>query len=73
MKKNYGMMALLAFSLTMSACYNDDDLWNKVDELETKIEANIQKPCLNSNYAFLTICLTALESVSEKTKQLPFA
>lgn len=40
MKKNYGMMALLAFSLTMSACYNDDDLWNKVDELETKIEAN---------------------------------
>lgn len=40
MKKNYGMMALLALTLTMSACYNDDDLWNKVDELETKVEAN---------------------------------
>ena len=40
MKKNYGMVALLALSLTMSACYNDDDLWNKVDELETKVENN---------------------------------
>ena len=40
MKKNYGVVALLALSLTMSACYNDDDLWNKVNELETKVESN---------------------------------
>ena len=40
MKKNYGMVALLALSLTMTACYNDDDLWNKVEELETKVENN---------------------------------
>ena len=54
MKKNYGMMALLAFSLTMSACYNDDDLWNKVDELETKIEAN------TANIATLSALVDAL-------------
>lgn len=40
MKKNYGMAALLALSLSLSACYNDDDLWNKVNELETKVETN---------------------------------
>ncbi|MBQ8672470.1 MAG: DUF4465 domain-containing protein [Bacteroides sp.] len=40
MKKNYVMTALLTLSLAMGACYDDDDLWNKVDELETKVEAN---------------------------------
>ena len=37
----YGLLAIVAMSLLMSACYNDDDLWNKVDELETKVEANV--------------------------------
>ena len=41
MKKMYGLLAIVAISLLMSACYNDDDLWNKVDELETKVEANV--------------------------------
>ena len=54
MKKNYGMVALLALSLTMSACYNDDDLWNKVDELETKVENNA------SDIAALSILVDAL-------------
>ena len=40
MKKNLFMMAFASLTLTMTACYDDDDLWNKVDELETKIEAN---------------------------------
>ena len=41
MKKMYGLLAIVAISLLMSACYNDDDLWNKVDELETKVDANV--------------------------------
>ena len=40
MKKNYVMMAFLGLALSMSACYNDDELWDKIDELETKAESN---------------------------------
>ena len=56
MKKNYGMVALLALSLTMSACYNDDDLWNKVEELETKVETNA------SDIAALSVLVDALNN-----------
>ncbi|MBQ8501847.1 MAG: DUF4465 domain-containing protein [Bacteroides sp.] len=41
MKKISKMMAVIAMTFAVTACYNDDDLWNKVDELETKIEANV--------------------------------
>ena len=40
MKKFFQMVAFASLTLAMTACYNDDDLWNKVDELETKVEAN---------------------------------
>lgn len=40
MKKTLFMMAFVSLALAMTACYDDDDLWNKVDELETKVEAN---------------------------------
>ena len=40
MKKFFQMMAFASLTVAMSACYNDDELWNKVDELETKVEAN---------------------------------
>ena len=40
MKKFFQMVAFASLTVAMSACYNDDDLWNKVDELETKVEAN---------------------------------
>ena len=65
MKKNYGMVALLALSLTMSACYNDDDLWNKVEELETKIESNA------SDIATLSALVDALNQgkIIVKTEQ----
>ena len=65
MKKNYGMVALLALTLTMSACYNDDDLWNKVEELETKIESNA------SDIATLSALVDALNQgkIIVKTEQ----
>ena len=40
MKKFFQMVAFASLTVAMSACYNDDELWNKVDELETKVEAN---------------------------------
>ena len=40
MKKYFQMVAFASLTLAMTACYNDDDLWNKVNELETKVEAN---------------------------------
>lgn len=40
MNKFFQMVAFASLTLAMSACYNDDELWNKVDELETKVEAN---------------------------------
>lgn len=40
MRKNLFMMAFALLTLAMTACYDDDNLWNKVDELETKVEAN---------------------------------
>ena len=54
MKKMYGLLAIVAMSLLMSACYNDDDLWNKVDELETKVDANV------ANIATLSALVDAL-------------
>ena len=54
MKKMYGLLAIVAISLLMSACYNDDDLWNKVDELETKVDANV------ANIATLSALVDAL-------------
>lgn len=42
MRKIYLLMAALATSFVMNACYDDDDLWNKVNNLETKVEANAQ-------------------------------
>ena len=55
MKKMYGLLAIVAMSLLMSACYNDDDLWNKVDELETKVDANV------ANIATLSASVTRSE------------
>ena len=40
MKKFFQMVAFASLTVAMSACYNDDELWDKVDELETKVEAN---------------------------------
>lgn len=40
MKKYFQMVAFASLMMAMPSCYNDDDLWNKVDELETKVEAN---------------------------------
>ncbi len=40
MKKFFQMVAFASLTLAMPSCYNDDDLWNKVDELEQKVEAN---------------------------------
>ena len=40
MKKFFQMVAFASLTVAMSACYNDDELWNKVDELEMKVEAN---------------------------------
>ena len=43
MKKFFQMVAFASLTVAMSACYNDDELWNKVDELETKVEATETK------------------------------
>lgn len=40
MRKIYVLMAALATSFVMNACYDDHDLWNKVNSLETKVETN---------------------------------
>lgn len=40
MRKNYVMVALLGMTLSMTACYDDDELWNKIDELEIKVDSN---------------------------------
>lgn len=42
MRKIYALMVALATSFVMNACYDDDDLWNKVNNLGTKVEANAQ-------------------------------
>ena len=56
MKKFFQMVAFASLTLAMSACYNDDELWNKVDELETKVEANA------SDIAALSVLVDALNN-----------
>ena len=56
MKKFFQMVAFASLTVAMSACYNDDELWNKVDELETKVEANA------SDIAALSVLVDALNN-----------
>ena len=56
MKKFFQMVAFASLTVAMSACYNDDELWNKVDELETKVEANA------SDIATLSVLVDALNN-----------
>ena len=56
MKKFFQMVAFASLTVAMSACYNDDELWNKVDELETKVETNA------SDIAALSVLVDALNN-----------
>ena len=40
MKKFFQLVAFASLTLIITACYNDDELWNKVNDLETKVDAN---------------------------------
>ena len=65
MKKYFQMVAFASLTLAMTACYNDDDLWNKVNELETKVEANA------ADIATLSVLVDALNQgkIIVKTEQ----
>lgn len=45
MKKDFLLLAVLFMMLTLSSCkYNDDDIWNTVNSLETRI-LNLEESC----------------------------
>ena len=49
MKKDFLLLAVLFMMLTLSSCkYNDDDIWNTVNSLETRI-LNLEESCKQMN------------------------
>ena len=55
MKKDFLLLAVLFMMLTLSSCkYNDDDIWNTVNSLETRI-LNLEESCKQMNTNILAI------------------
>lgn len=55
MKKNFLLFAVIFMTLTLSSCkYNDDDIWNTVNSLETRI-LNLEESCKQMNTNILAI------------------
>lgn len=57
-----GLAIAISFSIGMTGCYNDDDLWDKVDDLDTRLTALEQAvTAANTNIATLRQLVDALQ------------